>query len=314
MKLQKHHYIPVFYLKAWANKNRQIVEFKQPLPNDRTVKAQRKHPDGTGYIRGLYTLPGVKPEFADAIEQVFLKAVDNIAADAHKRLLKQDLHDWSIEMRSGWSRFILGMLIRSPASLTNIRNRLFDGLEKEWDRLRAEHERTKTPEEPSWRELDQKLVQRHVIILLQNLIDNERIGATINMMKWSVLDVSRSKYRFVTSDRPVAMIPGLGTDRGLIVMPLSPTKVFLASQNLARPAQLEQIDARDLVRHVNLAVVRPAIKYAWASDESQIALMQAHMSVDAANNMNLFRDQSARRLQPTYKHRLMLSAPPLNDK
>ena len=59
---EKHHYIPVFYLKRWIGEDGRLCVYGRPY--DR-VKANRKHPDATGYEPDLYAvraqMPGPMP-------------------------------------------------------------------------------------------------------------------------------------------------------------------------------------------------------------------------------------------------------------
>jgi len=73
----KHHYIPIFYLKQWAASNGQVCEFSKPY---KIVKPRRTHPDGTGYVRGLYTFDRLRPEDADLMEKDFLLRADDGAS------------------------------------------------------------------------------------------------------------------------------------------------------------------------------------------------------------------------------------------
>lgn len=56
----KHHYIPVFYSKRWTGQDGRLCEYSRPY---KVVKPRRTFPDGTGYARGLYTLPDAPPGF-----------------------------------------------------------------------------------------------------------------------------------------------------------------------------------------------------------------------------------------------------------
>jgi hypothetical protein len=71
---QKHHYLPVFYLKQWAGPDGRLCEFSRP---HKVVKPRRTYPDGTGYERGLYTFEGLSPSVADFLEQQFLLRADD---------------------------------------------------------------------------------------------------------------------------------------------------------------------------------------------------------------------------------------------
>jgi hypothetical protein len=73
-KPPKHHYIPVFYLKQWRGPDRRVIEFSRPYLDK--VKPRNVDPDGTGYVRGLYRLPGVADEHAEIIERAFFTKLD----------------------------------------------------------------------------------------------------------------------------------------------------------------------------------------------------------------------------------------------
>jgi hypothetical protein len=81
-KEQKHHYIPVFYLRQWATSARStLIEFSQQGPA-RLVKPRPTSPKGTGYVRGLYSLEGLDAHVLNAVEDQFLKPSDGLAAEA----------------------------------------------------------------------------------------------------------------------------------------------------------------------------------------------------------------------------------------
>lgn len=79
---KKHHFLPVFYLRQWANADRRLVEFKKPFGN--TVVPRRGHPQSMGWIDRLYALDGVKGASAQKFETTFLSPVDSRAAEALK--------------------------------------------------------------------------------------------------------------------------------------------------------------------------------------------------------------------------------------
>ena len=60
---RKHHYVPVCYLKQWANTpDRRLCEHK--LIPGVGVKPRRTSPDGTGYQVDLYRVDGVQDALA----------------------------------------------------------------------------------------------------------------------------------------------------------------------------------------------------------------------------------------------------------
>src|SRR5882672_7591028 len=99
-----YHYIPVFYLKQWTRLDRKLTEF--------TVKhgkliAKPVGPKGTGFQTDLYAFPELPPELAQHIEDIFLKYADNTASLALNILLSGG-NSWTSELRSAWSRFLIG--------------------------------------------------------------------------------------------------------------------------------------------------------------------------------------------------------------
>ena len=95
----KHHYIPVFYQKAWCGVDRRLCEYSRP---HHTVIARRKFPTETGFERGLYTLNAHTPAVAEIVENRLMRQTDQYAALAHRILLRNDIPGLGATMRSGW--------------------------------------------------------------------------------------------------------------------------------------------------------------------------------------------------------------------
>ena len=110
---EKHHYIPVFYLKRWADKDGDGRLCVYSRPYDR-VKANRKHPDATGYEDDLNAIRGADAETEGHLEGRFFLRADNDAARALDILEtgRGDLMD--ARLRSAWSRFMTTLLHRNP--------------------------------------------------------------------------------------------------------------------------------------------------------------------------------------------------------
>jgi len=289
-KLPKHHYIPVFYLKQWAPPkavpgNGRLVEFSAPYNG--IVKGQYKYPDATGYVRGLYRIPGLPDDKAELIESRFFKLVDDWASYALAKLNRRHMDDWSAHMRSAWSRFLIALLIRSPKSVAEIKFRLVDGLPEHWERERERLLREDPTSEPLG-PFDQLASEQYAALALQRFIDNQNIGNFINAMDWSVLDVGGSKYRFLTSDRPIVMTNGVGVKGGHLAIAISPTNLFLAANDKQTTREIHAYNPLDVVRSYNKQVVRNAIKYVWAHDHSQVALVRAQFSIDSQNDRSFF--------------------------
>src|SRR6185312_4634328 len=88
-----------------------LCEYTRPY---REVKPQWKHPDATGYVRGLYTVPGSEPGVSEYIERHFFRITDNGAAVVAQQLRAAGPIDFFRMDRSSWSRFIISLMLRNP--------------------------------------------------------------------------------------------------------------------------------------------------------------------------------------------------------
>ena len=107
-------------------------------------------------------------------------------------------------------------------------------------------------------------------------IDNEQIGTHINGMFWGVVDISKGPHRFLTSDRPL-QYDSLKLPKGFISLPISPTKLFIASNNNEGVGNVRRLNPKEVARQVNLWTVSRARKFVIARDDSQEAFIEKHI-------------------------------------
>lgn len=157
-----------------------------------------------------------------------------------------------------------------------------------WDgsgvKYQKEYEAIKKPEDPST--FDEYLAEKdpqagtkmHVNMIVK-VFDNEMLGKHLNSMKWAVLDVSASNHRFLLSCRPVCFA-NLKERYGVVYLPISPTKLFVAVNDPGTLRQLRALPPRELVHNHNRFVVGRARRFVWANDETQTAFIAKCMSKD----------------------------------
>jgi hypothetical protein len=68
--------------------------------------------------------------------------------------------------------------------------------------------------------------------LIIKALDNDIVGAHVNKMPFAIIDLSGSPHRLLTSDRPVGLF-NLKEPNGLVSIPISPTKLFVAANDEA---------------------------------------------------------------------------------
>jgi hypothetical protein len=119
--------------------NETVCEFSRPY---RRVGTRYVLPDGTGYVRGLYAIDDIDPNIVNAIENLFLKPSDGMAAEALHCFLREEQFTHPVRMRHVWTRFVLSLLIRYPEAIAHMKKQLRENVE----RMYLEHRKPDEPE------------------------------------------------------------------------------------------------------------------------------------------------------------------------
>ena len=254
-----HHYLPVFYLKRWADADDgQVVEYHRP---HKRVVTRRRYPTQTGKARGLYSLPGFnEPELQQQVELRLMGPVDDAAAKALSLIEQRAPLD--AEMRDGWARFVMSLLHRSPERMRyfgeKIRGADFD-LTPE---IRAAYELQRGEGDPGVEDYlpllpDHAFTQARAI-LINRLINSKPIGQVLVEMEWSLIRLDGGRHGLLTSDDPVMMSNGLNHERSFIMLPISPSTIFIAARSNMTIKAFSTQDHTTLEAGVNDAICQQA--------------------------------------------------------
>ena len=277
---QRHHYIPEFYLKQWANPQGkykgQVYEFCKRYKG---ILPRPTFPAGTGYVENLYTLSGFPPDKSQIMENQFFKITDQLANDALQILLDDKVSNLSIDLMSGWSRFILSLIHRNPEKIAWIRTKIANELNISSKEMKENYEKIRRPQDPATVEEyveNPSNNSREVAfgMLLKAMVDSDTIGNYLNRMKWSIIFVKNPSYPLLTSDRPVVMSDGIKYDHSYIIVPISSTALFLAVNTQETERKIQEIPIQDLIKTVNHTVVSQAVKFVYGSDERQLCFIR----------------------------------------
>jgi hypothetical protein len=294
----RHHYIPQFYLKAWTAADGRLCEYSQPF--DR-VKAQRVSPKATAFVRGLYTIADVPAEAADAVERRFLLIADQRASCALELLLSGkslETMPWTADTRSGWSRFIISLIQRNPEAVARFNIKAEEALQDALNDFKANYQKHRKSTDPeTFGEYAQKIgpnpVGRACALLLARVIDSENVGGHINQMRWSVLHFRSPRFPLLTSDRPVIKTSGIMKADAHIIIPISPTAIFTATNTVQAENELRRLNHDRLLGWVNDQMSLQARKYVYGQDDKQLRFV--------ANRFGRVAKDSAE-LVPVMKH------------
>lgn len=195
-----------------------------------------------------------------------MRQTDQYAAQALQLLLKNDVSSLDNIRRSGWARFILSLLRRTPEALRALGDRLTTALVQEFPQLAL-------PGDPGSAEqalARESLIERQRAMLLQSTITSERIGTHLINMRWSVVTFTGAKYPLLTSDRPFIMTNGVGYPRSHIAVPISPTQCFLAANSVEIESEIQKLPAKEFMRINNDKMASQARKFVYGVDDRQL--------------------------------------------
>jgi uncharacterized protein DUF4238 len=281
-KLPKHHYIPVFYLNQWRGSGGKVVAFRR---HHGRVVATPKPPKRTGYVEGLYWLHGFPNKIANRIEEAVMGHVDHNAAIAHRYIMQDKIGNISTEIRSAWTRFVVGLLIRSPANIKNVYDRMMKPSKNELKQIRKAFGLGR------YEDIPEDVMRRTALYAVARLMDSPGVEQVLNSMRWFTYDLGLPELRFFTSDRPVIMTDGIGKEGGHLVMPVSPHKLFLAFHDRVIEQEITARSPWDIADTVNARVVRNAIEVAWDVDDERLLYVEENLSADAGLDRNFFKSR-----------------------
>jgi hypothetical protein len=195
-----------------------------------------------------------------------MRQTDQYAALAHQILLRSDIPGLDAFMRSGWARFILSLMRRTPEALKALCERVTTALMQEFPQLALPGD----PGGDDQRIARQSLIERQRAMVLQGTINSEWVGTHLINMRWSVVTFTGARHLILTSDRPFVMTNGMEKPGSHIVMPISPTQCFLAANTIDIERQIHRMPPKDFMQRMNHKMACQARKYVYGVDDSQL--------------------------------------------
>jgi len=199
---------------------------------------------------------------AQHLERIFFDYADRMASQALAVQITDPTVGWTSELVTAWSRFIVGIHLRHPDSMPELRAGAAAQWDVDGDKYQAEYEKIRKPSDPAT--FDEYIAIRDPLVKTKmqlNLIikglDNEFICSHINQMQWTVADFSHAGLELLVSDRPVE-IHALAVPKGIVTIPLTPTKLFIAVNDPASLPMIQERSAREVIERINLSLVSRA--------------------------------------------------------
>lgn len=277
----KHHYTPRFVLHGWTGNDGKLWRFTSPHPGK--IATKRVAPAEIGYQKHLYAIPGATPEKAQAIEEKFMSALDDQAADAHKMLLQGNVA-LSQKLRSAWSRFLMSQWFRTPEGVGHIKQAMASLLAKDDPTLSAKYEALKKEGyPPSLGEaialLNPHFAEEAALQVMLKMMDDPRNGHRLNNMRWFVREIDGG-HDLLVSDVLLQMGSGIFSNAGYLTIPLTPRLMFCAVKQPSLADAMMTMGRNEFVSRANRAVVSRAVEYVGATDLSQAPFVEKHFGKD----------------------------------
>ncbi|MBB4096673.1 DUF4238 domain-containing protein [Sphingomonas kyeonggiensis] len=269
---RKHHYLPQFFIKRWANADGRVVEYRRP--RDDLIRKLR-YPAETGYLIDLYANEAeADPVRRQALETLFMQRVDDGAAEALREMSQTQKKPTDPALRDAWSRFLMSLIHRSPRRVEYLTQRVRQYEEGELNpNLRAEYTALRGPDDPE--DFDQWLAEQGPLApelrvrLIRLLIDSPRIGGALNAMHWRMHSLEHPRFGLLSSDQPLLLSNGLGHGQSFAVLATSPTQVFLAARDQRVIDGFRRQRPSALETGLNDACVRQAAEMVVAHSDTQ---------------------------------------------
>lgn len=277
----KHHFLPVFYLKQWAGADDRVCRYSKPYRNK--VVPKRKHPAETGYINRLYAIEGLPQAEAVEFESAFLSPVDSRAAEA--LVIMRDEHgvgNFNSKQRTAWTRFLQSLMMRMPDDIRKLKRYFKDDWLAYILELQGLYDEFKSQDHPAsfaeyMESTHPSVYEKGVFSILKRLIDHDEMTNLISSLHWSVLTFEASEYPLLTSDRPIIYTPHMQGRETHILVPISPTEVFLAVREPDYAQHIKRRSQSELGRILNQYVVEGADEFVYGIDDRQLRFVQNRM-------------------------------------
>jgi hypothetical protein len=273
---EKHHYLPVFYLRHWAALDGRVIRYHRP---HREVVAHPIAPKNTGYEEGLYSLDGYKPEQRNVIEKSFMAPeVDNPAAAPLLHFLqRRPASELTVPMRQAWTRFLMSLHVRNPSRVDQIAAQGAQAIREMLGKDPEEYNAVRKSDDPptlvGWVEqYAPALIENYGKSILPGIVTHQATGNEIIRMHW-VVGSSGTKPDILTCDRPLYLSHGINDPKCVIGLPLSPSAIFLASRDPTRLNKLMGMESPALIRAINETIATQAAQYVYGAHDRALAFV-----------------------------------------
>jgi hypothetical protein len=284
---RRHHYIPRSYLEGWYDREGFLSCYQ--WATDKLI-CRRLSSKSTAFKRDLYALEHTPEEYRQAHEKYVNQAVDSDGALVLAKFRSGvGVDQLTAAERLSWSRFVISLPLRNPEALLDI---TLSSQKSTLERTRADYTE-QFPDPGSEEEFERTFAEvlredpevawlhsNHGLVVLAGILLDPQYAASVSALNWWTLDLSGSRFRLLTSDRPYVLF-GMAQERRIGYVPVSPSLGFFSSPDPLKPQQFRAAMSREgptrLAGFLNSLVAGYGERYVYGIDCKQARFVEKRL-------------------------------------
>lgn len=269
----RHHYVPEFLLKRWAEttRDKKVEVFQLDIPR---IPSKRHTPKHTGFERDLYALTRDRVAGLDKqhVETNILKHVDNEAARVLKKILIGGLNCLTKKDNTHWIIFLMSLKVRALENIDLLKPnepKKFSGALIENSEKDSAPSGNQLPLTESAEKECPGITDNFGIVYFGHMITETDIAMKIGRMTWSLHHFKNQRNHLLLSDHPLILTEkSLDHPDLLIILPLSPNKAFIAAKTDYIAHRIYQYRPKDVLTYINKWSLVQSKRRIFARDRS----------------------------------------------
>ena len=277
---ERHHFIPDAFLSVWERPPGPKLTYFTNRNGD--VMGGRVTAKNAAKRLGLYTLHTVKPRDRNALEVDHFQRIDNAGAAVHRTLLTANNPTELTEAQRGaWIAFVISLGLRTPRHLRweTARTAQFLHQAAYGDGAREDFREAFEQQMGARGELAGDMTKAAAADLSGGCSWHPIFADAT----WGLRDLSSSKADLLIGDDPVIRCGRLKAGEVFaVVLPISPTQLFYATNSAAIVEWMEAILADELVFVANRDATTKATEYVYATGMHHLDFARRFLSQEVA--------------------------------
>ena len=281
----KHHYVPQFFLKRWADAVGKVHVFQV---RNGAIFSRARMPEYTGFEHDLYGLvANALGVGQDHLEKRLFGPIDSNAAIVLDKLERHEV--LSEDEHIAWTFFLSSLRMRQTDVLAFLRN---DGIARMKADLAKRDAMTLPPDLMSTEEWFTRTYPGGIETMaltnwLPRMILNDEITAVFGELRWWIREFDADQPALLLSDLPLHWEGGLNLNGFMIQLPIGPRRVFFGARSEATEKVLDTIPPSELIRRVNRTTLASSSGRVWASSEAEgRAIITANLEIFGVNKLD----------------------------